>query len=121
MDLLERSAELGALAELLAGAAGGTGRLALVCGEAGVGKTALVRRLCDDARASACVLWGECDDLFTPRPLGPLLDIAVDVGGELAEVLEARGTPYEVAGALERRLPARAPTIVVFEDMHLAD
>lgn len=121
VGLLERSGELAALAELLSAARKGSGRLALVYGEAGIGKTALVRRFCEDAGASARVLWGVCDALFTPRPLGPLLDIAHDAGGGLAEVIEAGGTPYEVAIALERELTERPPTILVFEDMHLAD
>ena len=44
----------------------------------GVGKTALVRRFCDEHARSARILWGACDALFTPRPLGPLLDVAED-------------------------------------------
>jgi MoxR-like ATPase len=46
----------------------------VVGGEAGVGKTALLRRFCD-AHATR-VLWGACEPLRTPRPLGPFLDVA---------------------------------------------
>jgi predicted ATPase len=46
---------------------GPPGRLVLVGGEAGVGKTALVREFAEDRRA----LWGACDPLQTPRALGP--------------------------------------------------
>src|ERR1700689_3865368 len=63
-ELLERSEEVAAL----------------VRGEGGVGKTALVRRWCDE-QDSARVLWGACDALFTPRPLGPFLDIAQQTKG----------------------------------------
>ena len=48
----------------------------LLAGEAGVGKTALVRAFCDGASAPARVLWGACDALFTQRPLGPFVDAA---------------------------------------------
>ena len=45
-----------------------------MAGEAGVGKTLLLRRFC--APRAARVLWGDCDALFTRSPLGPLTDIA---------------------------------------------
>jgi len=90
-DLRERSGQLSALAEMLTAAAHSNGgQVALVYGEAGIGKTALLRRFCLDASGSARVLWGKCDELFTPRPLGPLLDIAEDAGADLAEVLRRR-------------------------------
>ena len=63
-------------AECLRDVIAGRGRLALVSGEAGVGKTALARHFCDGRRDEARVLWGACDALHTPRPLGPLLDVA---------------------------------------------
>ena len=74
--LLERAGELAALDGSLAKALDGLGSFVLVSGEAGIGKTALVRAFCDARRSAARVLWGVCDPLFTPRPLGPLLDIA---------------------------------------------
>jgi DNA-binding CsgD family transcriptional regulator/tetratricopeptide (TPR) repeat protein len=67
------------------------------------------------------VLWGACDALFTPRPLGPLLDIAQSTGGELEELVESGAKPYEVAAGLMRELGRRAPTILVLEDVHWAD
>ena len=83
-DLLERAAQLETLAESYAAvAATSRGRLALVYGEAGIGKTALVRRFCDEHAGSARVLWGACEALFTPHPLGPILDIAAGDGAEL--------------------------------------
>jgi len=75
-ELHERSHALGALRAALDGVVAGQGRLVLVSGEAGVGKTALLRRFVRDSARSARVLWGGCDPLFTPRPLGPFLDIA---------------------------------------------
>lgn len=97
------------------------GCLVLVCGEAGVGKTVLLRAFCDQRRASTRILWGGCDALLTPRPLGPLLDIAERTGGELEERVAGAARPHQVASALVRELGARAGTVVVLEDMHWAD
>jgi DNA-binding CsgD family transcriptional regulator len=119
-ELLERSVELSTLSDsLTAVASTGSGRLVFVRGEAGVGKTALVRQFCDQQRA-ARVLWGACDALFTPRPLAPFLDIAQAVGGEVEQVATSGGRPYEVAAALMRALK-RSTSVVVVEDVHWAD
>jgi DNA-binding CsgD family transcriptional regulator/tetratricopeptide (TPR) repeat protein len=119
-ELLERTRELSVLDEAL-GAAGSHGRLVLVGGEAGVGKTALLRRFCDEHHHSARILSGTCDALFTPRPLGPLLDVAAITGGQLEEVVESGARPHEVAAALMRELGTRTLTILVLEDLHSAD
>src|SRR4051812_9666337 len=119
--MLERSQELSLLAEALARAAGGAGgRLVLVGGEAGVGKTLLLRRFCDEQSGSARVLWGGCEALFTPSPLGPFLDVAEATAGELAELIEAGAMPHQVAAALMRELQKRT-TVLVLEDLHWAD
>jgi DNA-binding CsgD family transcriptional regulator len=121
-ELLERTAQLQMLrAALGAVGARAPGRLMLVGGDAGVGKTALVRRFCDECADRARVLWGACDALFTPRPLGPLFDVAESVGGGLAALVVAEGGPHEVIAALRDELRARLPTILVLEDVHWAD
>jgi DNA-binding CsgD family transcriptional regulator/tetratricopeptide (TPR) repeat protein len=120
-QLLERSHELSALGGWLAAVAGGSrGRLVLVGGEAGVGKTLLLRRFCDDNRGSAPSVWGACEALFTPRPLGPFLDLAEVTGGELAELVAGDSRSHELVAALVREL-RRRPAIVVLEDVHWAD
>jgi DNA-binding CsgD family transcriptional regulator len=118
-DLLERSEQLSALDRALAAVRGGAGCVVLLSGEAGVGKTTLLRRFCRDADAR--VLWGACDGLFTPRPLGPLLDVAQATGGEFARLVEVGALPHDVAMALLRELALRTPTVVVLEDVHWAD
>jgi DNA-binding CsgD family transcriptional regulator/tetratricopeptide (TPR) repeat protein len=121
-ELLERARELSMLGECVeAVQRNSCGRVLLIGGEAGVGKTALLRRFCDDRPAAARLLWGACDALFTPRPLGPFVDVAESTGGELEELVETGARPYEVAAALIRELRTRSPTILVLEDVHDAD
>jgi DNA-binding CsgD family transcriptional regulator/tetratricopeptide (TPR) repeat protein len=121
-ELLERSDHLAALDDALAAVvADARGRLELVGGEAGVGKTTLLRRFCDERERSARVLWGRCDALFTPRPLGPLQDVAQQTQGELEELVDTAARPHDVTATLMRELAAQAPTILVLEDVHWAD
>ncbi len=67
------------------------------------------------------VLWATCDALVTPRPLGPLLDVARLTGGELRARVDDRAQPHDVATALMAELEAPAPTVLVLEDVHWAD
>ncbi len=121
-DLLEREEALSLLEELLLDVrTAGQGRLVLVGGEAGVGKTALVRRFSDSQRSPVRILWGGCEDLFAPRALGPFVDVAHATGGELAELVERGGQPHEVLSALMREVAGRSPTVIVLEDLHWAD
>lgn len=121
-ELLERAGELATLGESLeAVRSSSRGHVVLVGGEAGVGKTALLRRFCEDHCESARILWGACDPLFTPRPLGPLFAVAESAGGELEEVVGTGVMPHEVVAALGRELLARAPSVFVLEDVHWAD
>ncbi len=121
-ELLERSGHLAALDAALASVRSGLdGRFVLVGGEAGVGKTMLVRRFCDDARGTVRILSGVCDSLFTPRPLGPFIDVAEQVRGELGDLVAAGARPDAIAPALLRELRREAPTVLVLEDLHWAD
>jgi DNA-binding CsgD family transcriptional regulator/tetratricopeptide (TPR) repeat protein len=121
-ELLERSPHLKALEDAFEQAVSGSrGRLELVGGEAGVGKTSLVTRFSREREGTARVLWGSCDALFTPGPLGPLQDVAEQTQGTLKEVVDGAARPYDVAAALIHELTVRAPTIVVLEDLHWAD
>jgi DNA-binding CsgD family transcriptional regulator len=110
--LLEREGALGALRGALDDARGGRGRLVVVVGEAGGGKTALVRAFADELE-DVDVLHGACEPLFAPRPLGPLLDVA-------AEASLGAGAPHELVAALVARA-ADEPLVVVVEDVHWAD
>jgi predicted ATPase len=122
VDLLERTAELSTLADrLVTVERGSRGQVLLVGGEAGVGKTTLLRRFRETLGPSARVLWGGCDPLFTPSPLGPLLAVAEEAGGPLQPLVERGAMPYEVVAALAHELRVRAPTVFVLEDVHWAD
>ena len=118
--LLERSEQLAVLAEQLeAVTTQKAGRLVLVGGEAGVGKTALVRHFAD-SQPGARVLIGACDPLFTPRPLGPLLDVAQATQGEFLDLVLAGRRPHEITAALTKEL-RRRPATVILEDLQWAD
>jgi hypothetical protein len=54
-------------------------------------------------------------------PLGPLVDIADDVGGALVDALARDAPPHDVTTALIHELRRQAPTILVLEDVHWAD
>jgi len=119
--LLERSEQLRTLREdLTAVISSGQGRIALISGEAGIGKTALLRRFGAGLGGSARVLSAGCDPLFTPRPLGPVLDLMELIGSDRAARLLDTARPYDVAAALLRELKA-PPSVVVLEDLHWAD
>src|SRR5690349_13577068 len=82
--LLEREAVLAELAGLHRRASGGSGRagagrMVLVCGEAGVGKTAVIDWFLEHWSQQIRVLRGWCDPLSAPRPLGPLIDMAAQL------------------------------------------
>jgi DNA-binding CsgD family transcriptional regulator/tetratricopeptide (TPR) repeat protein len=121
-ELLERAGELAAVSESLGVVqTSSRGHVVLVSGEAGVGKTSLLRTFAESLGPSVPVLWGTCDPLFAPRPLGPLLVVAEGTGGELEDVVRAGAMPHEVVSALVRQLRARATSVFVLEDLHWAD
>ncbi|MFG2884575.1 ATP-binding protein [Streptomyces sp. NPDC048297] len=124
MDLLERDAVLQELADHLQAVVSGPGRLALVRGEAGIGKTAVVHRLSQMTDPRVRVLVGACDPLATPRPLGPLMDLAPRLGEPvrtaLTGVLSGTCRSEEVFDCLLADLRG-CPTLLVVEDVHWAD
>src|SRR6266571_652258 len=122
MNLLERDHCFEQLSILYRTATTGNGRTVLVSGEAGIGKTALVEQFVSLHCRAVRRLWGACEALFTPRPLGPLYDIATQVGGRLWQLLDrdtGRGALF--SAFLEELQMRPVPTIVVFEDVHWAD
>jgi DNA-binding CsgD family transcriptional regulator/tetratricopeptide (TPR) repeat protein len=122
MELLERGQFFDELEAILKGVAAGNGRVVLVSGEAGIGKTALVEQFAERHSTNARILWGACDALFTPRPLGPLYDIAAQTQSELLTRLEQQAPRASIFSAVLDEIQNRpAPSIMVVEDVHWAD
>src|SRR5882724_4995593 len=119
MELLEREQSLADLTRWLEATAGG-GCIALVSGEAGIGKTSLLQEFSRRQRL-ARVLWGACDALFTPRPLAPLHDIARQTQGDLLATMQSGATRERIFTAALDELERGAASLVVFEDVHWAD
>jgi predicted ATPase/DNA-binding CsgD family transcriptional regulator len=122
VELLERDDALAELVEARAAAARGDGRVVVVTGEPGIGKTSLVTRFVADLEEGARVFLGTCDDLSIPRPLGAIHDLAGTLSPALEEALVAGASPHEIHRLLldELALPPQ-PTVVVLEDVHWAD
>ena len=122
MELLERDAALTDLTQAREAAGRGDGRVVIVVGEPGIGKTALVTEFLAGLEPGARVLVGSCDDLSIPRPLGPIHDLVGSLSPALEQTLEAGAAPYEIHRLLldELALPPR-PTVLVLEDIHWAD
>ncbi len=121
MQLLEREAFLAALGDYAAEAASGHGRLVVVAGEPGIGKTSLVDAF-RESRPDLRWLWGACDGSFTPRPLGPLREIIDQLDGSLAEPASTDDDRHRLFAAFMADLEASPTTTgVVVEDLHWAD
>ncbi|MGW7613782.1 ATP-binding protein [Streptomyces sp. NPDC054766] len=120
--ILERDLELARLAAAAREAADGAGSVALVFGEAGIGKSSLVKALPKVLPGTARLLVGACDDLTTRRPLGPFRDLVGSVGADLARALTEGGDRHGVYDALRAELRcAPHPVVLVVEDVHWAD
>ena len=122
--LLEREDVLAEMAALVRAAASGTGQMVLLRGEAGVGKTALLRRFLDISASGADVLVGCCDPLSAPRPLGPFIDMFTRLPGnqaaELTAAIHAGDSEWVYTHLLEVLRDGRL-WIWVIEDAHWAD
>jgi predicted ATPase len=84
--LLERTAFIGILESLFKGAMAGTGSLAIVSGEAGIGKTALLRSFLA-AQNHVRAIFGYCGATEAARTLGPIEDLALQLPGSLRQRL----------------------------------
>src|SRR5215207_2027236 len=97
------------------------GRLVLVSGEAGIGKSALLEDFAEQS-ADARWFWAGCDGLFTPAALGPLLDIAAQLGGELLQLCHADAKRDQLYSALLGQLSdLESLTVIAVDDIHWAD
>src|SRR3984957_10995414 len=127
-EVLERDTELSALADAVQAAAGGAGCVVLIMGEAGIGKSSLVEALrarlpgSGSGSGSGRMLVGYCDDLATPRTLGPFRDLVGSVRAELSRAVMDGSDRDRVLAALHAELSwPEHPTVLVLEDVHWAD
>lgn len=122
MKLLERGPLLVQLSELFHQSSTAGGNLIFLGGEAGMGKTVLIRRLAELLTPHARVLSGACDPLSTPRPLGPLWDMVPDLSPRRAARITPGTDRYHLFAEFLAELTEDAkPSLVVFEDLHWSD
>ena len=120
--LVERDEQIKLLQGALSSAREGHGRIVILSGEAGVGKTSLLRASARDVTMQTKFCWGGCEALFTPRPLGPLQDMAQTIDPEIAKLLEQAAAQDRIFPALLGVLQ-KSPLchVLIFEDVHWAD
>ena len=122
MELVERDTLLAALRSCFEKASGGEGHCVFIAGEAGIGKSSLVRVFGEGLPAGTAFYLGLCDALFTPRPLAPVYDVAGQMRG--ASWLKAMDQPDRsvlFSGFYQDLAERRGTMVIVFEDIHWAD
>jgi tetratricopeptide (TPR) repeat protein len=95
--------------------------MVFIGGEAGVGKTSLVRAFAGQLQSSEPVLIGACEPLSTPRPHGPLADMEPLMRGPIGRLLDEGASPVEIARAVIAELAHGPATVMVIEDAHWID
>jgi DNA-binding CsgD family transcriptional regulator len=120
MRLLERDAPL-AILHGLQHESLAAGRLVFLEGEAGVGKTSLLRAFRDSLSPGVRYVFGACDPLSTPQPLGPLLEIAPELDPDVARLLDAGAPRPDLLRAFLGALRPLPGVVVVLDDLHWAD
>jgi DNA-binding CsgD family transcriptional regulator/tetratricopeptide (TPR) repeat protein len=119
VGLLERDGVLDQLDGVLGEASWRRGRLVLLRGEAGVGKSSVIEAFTTGRERR--VLLGMCDPVLPPRPLAPVFDIALKVRGVLEAALSDPDRHRIVSAFLAVLRAEGGPWIVVFEDVQWAD
>src|SRR3954447_24337709 len=85
MELLGKVRLLGLLHAEFFILSDGEGHCVFLSGEAGIGKTSLLKVFRNELKNRCKIYQGTCDALFTPRPLAPLYDILLQMGHDLPE------------------------------------
>ncbi|MDX6514245.1 MAG: hypothetical protein QOE36_3749, partial [Gaiellaceae bacterium] len=118
--LLERDEDLAELLGAVDAARAGKGALVLVGGEAGIGKTSLLRALRAELGGGTAFLVGACEPLSVPAPLQPIRELARAAGAPDLAALDGDDR-LVLARELLDVLGVHAPTVAVVEDAHWAD
>ena len=116
--LVERDPFLAPLLEWVPDAGSAAGRLVLLGGEAGVGKSSLIALLATRIGPEVTVRRGYCDNVATAAPLGPVIDALPEL---TASIEAATGTTRPRLFREVRARLAEGPTLLILEDVHWAD
>jgi len=122
MELIERDGFLRSLETKFESVTEGEGHCILLSGEAGIGKTSLIKSFYKEKKADCKIYQGTCDALFTPRPLAPIYDIIWQIEKDTKE-----NELYNVDRALlfnqlfHGLEQQKKPVIIIIEDIHWAD
>jgi len=122
MELIERDSLLASLRQIFKNVADGEGHCVFISGEAGIGKTALVKAFCKEQADDCSIYMGACDALFTPRPLAPLYDILWQVNKDRWPIVAANEDRSAFFTSFFQELHTKkGKLLIVFEDIHWAD
>jgi ATP/maltotriose-dependent transcriptional regulator MalT len=122
MELIERNKFLAALEGVFEKIVEGEGHCILLAGEAGIGKTSLIKAFSKQKKNDCNIYQGTCDSLFTPRPLAPLYDIIGQINNDLWPNDDQAVDRVKMFSKLFNELRNQdKPTLVIFEDIHWAD
>lgn len=98
------------------------GHVALLHGEAGVGKTSLLRQLRDAAGPTVQWLWGQGEPMLAAPPLTPLIDLLEALPPGLASRVRSGPLGSELLSSLLGWLrDRREPLVIVLDDAQWAD
>jgi len=118
MELIERDDFLSMMQKTFDEVTTGDGHCILISGEAGIGKTSLIRAFSKRNKEDCQIYLGACDALFTPRPLAPIYDIALQIRND-KWYSDDRPTLFaKIFRELENQKKA---TLIIVEDIHWAD
>jgi ATP/maltotriose-dependent transcriptional regulator MalT len=122
MELIERDGFLRSLETLFESVIEGEGHCILLSGEAGIGKTSLIKSFYKEKKDNCKIYQGTCDALFTPRPLAPIYDIIWQIQKDTNENelhnVDKSLLFNQLFNGLEQQ---RKPVIIIIEDIHWAD
>jgi predicted ATPase len=122
MELIERDDFLTLLHDGFRKIASEEGHCYFIMGEAGIGKTSLVKTFLKQVEDESIVYLGACDSLFTPRPLAPLYDLALQINEDWVDKIQSISSRTEVFTKFVQELSHKQrPVVLVFEDIHWAD
>src|SRR6187200_3221285 len=122
MELIERDGFLRSLETTFESVTEGEGHCILLSGEAGIGKTSLIKSFYKEKKDNCKIYQGTCDALFTPRPLAPIYDIIWQIQDDTKESevhnVDRSLLFNQLFNGLEQQ---KKPVIIIIEDIHWAD